>query len=781
MTDQGPEIVHEDPPEPLPGHISPRRQKLEARQRRRGEPDDDPRDRVHTPHDMEAPEEQDPERRESMTIGEIEPEDGEVFPDTAGRGPPKNLTDICATYPLGDGRHYIRVERVKPTVFFNMPCSGWLGDIYEAVTEAEFRRKYGGGIYELIVYGPDPRGRTNPQTDDPIIKALTKAVKLTVPGKPNPATITGGRGDSRSDEVEPGLFDRSRFGGRGLPPTSAEASIHRDGISFAQGLVTEERRKNETLEKEQRDRAEREATQVVMAVKEATAALQKRLEAEIETERQARRDAEKRLEDLSRRPNESQTAWGAMKDVAQALAPKSSSDGELQRIYDNHRNEMNRLTDQHRIAIDEVRRAADERVKSVQDQLGDERRRAAEHERDLREQHDRREKDLREDHDKRIRELGERHEREARDADQRRRDEIERLRADHDRELKAAERQGDLLRQTDKTSLESRLATQKDRIDLLKDELDRARAEAADKPNLTEQLQEAETQAKLLGYEKKDENSPRDWKERIAEAAGTALSNLPEIVKAYGDNKVKQAEVEQRILATKNHQAQQEERRVQGRQPGQAGPPPPGQAPQRRVIGGAGGPIQAQRPQAWATEENGPNVSYAPEGAQSVQAGAARGTVAPEPTPTPAPGDVQPPQAPPPPAPPQQAAPPASPEAGVASEPTPEQRAAAAEQLDQLKMWVELEISRGADAADFAKRLVDQVGAGAAYAMTERVKVDEILNALAGDPKSARSPILLRDGQAFLRKAWAEANKYARDLLDAAPHEELADDEVQSE
>jgi hypothetical protein len=768
VTDQGPDPIREDPPEPLPGQVSPRRRKLAAResarqeQRPNLETDDDPRDRIHTPYDEEGPEETDPERRESMTMGEIEPSEGEVFPDTSGRGPPKNLTDICATYPLGDGSHYIRVERLKPTVFFNMPCAGVLGEIHEQMSEAEFRRKYGGGVYELIVYGPDPRGRTNPQTDEPIIKTLTKPVKLTVPGKPNPATITG-RGDSRSDEVETGLFSQRRFRDGGLPPTSAEASMHRDGISFAQTLVTEERKKNDELEREQRARAEREARQVVEAVRETSGALQKRLEHEIETERAARREAEKKLEEQAKRPTDTQNAWGAMKDVAQALAPRGSSENELTRIYDSHRNEVNRLTDSHRIALDDARRTADERVKTFQDQLENERRRAAEHERDLRDSLERKEKDLREENDKRMREVNDRHEREMREMDQRRRDEVERLRADHERELKAAERQSDLLRQTDKTSLESRMATMKDRLELMKDELDRARSEAAEKPNLTEQLQEAETTAKLLGFEKKDDSAPRDWKERIAESVGTALQNLPEVIKAVGDNQTKKAQAQAQAERERDRAAQQQDKRLPQRQ----GPPPPGQAPQRRVIGGAGGPIPAQRHQQWATEDIGPaGYPSAPEGAQSVQAGAARGSVEP--------GARPPAAAAPAPAP---AAAPAEPVPAHEAEPAeveaaPQAQAAAAQQLEQLKVWVELEISRQADPSDFAKRLVDQVGADAAYQMTEKVKVDDILNALAGDPKSALSPILRREGQAFFRKAWSEANKYARTLLDSASHEE---------
>ncbi len=229
--------------------VSPRQMRLQQRKAAPPPPLEIPEPPVNDGGGDLPDEEEDEERREGVTIGDIEPADGEDFPDTAGRGPPRNLADICATYPIGNGLHSVRIERKRPEMYMQIPCAGVLGEIDRPITEREFRNSFGGGTYELIVYGPDPRGKHDPITGQPIIKALTKPIQLRVPGNPSPETLTGAdflSPPGKRSPMFPSQFDPA---GRRLP-TSADAAMHRDSVALAQSLLREERQEKAELRRE---------------------------------------------------------------------------------------------------------------------------------------------------------------------------------------------------------------------------------------------------------------------------------------------------------------------------------------------------------------------------------------------------------------------------------------------------------------------------------------------------------------------------------------------------
>lgn len=743
--------------------ISPRQMRLE--QRRKHPPVlDVPEPPVNTAHgDEPAEEELDENRREGISIGEIVPEDGEQFPDTAGRGPPRTLTDICAAYPIGNGLHYIRVERTRPEMYLQTPCAGVLGEITRPMTEAEFRVFFGGNRYELVVYGPDPRGKCDPTTGQPIIKALTKPIHIRVPGNPSPETLTGFDPTSKRSPMFPSSFER----GQRLP-TSADASIHRDSLSMATNLIREERAEKAALRAELNQGSTGQLKPVIDAMKETahhgTETLREELRhaRELHAKELDRRDAElvqmrREIERMRDKPTEAQGAWQALSSVAQSLAPGRSSGEELQRIHDSHNNELRRLEDQHRRELADARASFDDRLKVLQDQLDKERTRVRDEVRDVTDRLERREKDAREVYEQRMKDQRESLEARQRDAEERHRGELDRMRAEHERELRSLAQQHELVRTTEKQSQEGRMAQLKDRIDILKEEVERWKNEAAKNGDWAEQMAEFEKKAEAAGYQKVDANAPQTWQDRIADAFGQALRNADKIAASVGtairdrkDANIAQAQMMQ------HQQAQQARQPFPGQQ--QALPPGPQQQaapPQQRVIRGPGGrPVQTTRT-IWSSEDM---PMPPPAGAQG--------------TPVVHPDSIQPPavtvtqavqEPPPPPVAPQ--APPHSPPPQAAPEPQGQPLAIDAEALEQFRLWAESEINAKSDPNDFGRAFVERVGVHQAHQVITHLKIEKLFEALSSTPQTLNSPILRRDGQQFMRRAWAEAGRLCRQAL----------------
>lgn len=66
----------------------------------------------------------------------------------------KNLEDLMAMFPIGDGEHYIRVERKSPSTWQGSPCKGQQRHLERQASLDEFVKEYGGGEYKLTAYGP---------------------------------------------------------------------------------------------------------------------------------------------------------------------------------------------------------------------------------------------------------------------------------------------------------------------------------------------------------------------------------------------------------------------------------------------------------------------------------------------------------------------------------------------------------------------------------------------------------------------------------------------------
>lgn len=767
-------------------HISPReavlRRHQEERAAQRQQPPEEP---VNTNWGDVPQESADDELREHMTIGDLEPEAGETLPDTAGRAPPRTLTDICATYPIGNGLHYMSIERKKPDMFGGVPCSGWMGDVFHAMSSSEFRQTFGGGLYEVVICGPDPRGRQDPISGKPIIKSLTKPIPIRVPGHPTAETLGGiaEGGTSRSR----GMFP-SPFGHRGTTPvTTAEASMHSDAVRAMSDIAREERKRNDLLMGRQtggvepavaavRDTA-REATQ---AVREASSETHKLLQTQLEAERKrgeelaSRHERElaemrRQLEQLKEKPTEAGEAWKALSQMTQAIAPGKNAGDELARVHEAHRHELTRIEETHRREIESLRAGFDDRVKILQAQLDTERQRAKDDVKEATDRFERKERETLASHEARIRETRERYETREKDAETRHRADLDRVKAEHERELRDVNGRNELVRTTEKQAAEGRIAQYKDRIELLKEEVDKAKDEASKKGDFIEQYVEFEKKAGVFGFAKADAAAPQSWQDRLADAFGKALQNADKITGNIASAvRDKRDTTAMQVAQAQHAAAMAGQRQVQGLPPGQ----PPAQ--QRTIRGPGGTPVRPTRT-VWATGGDttppAPGVVGTPVTPGSVPP--AQPVVIAQPAVEPV---VAPQAAPAPPAAPVTALP-VQPQPQPQPQPRPPQAAAQGGNgfaidpslMEQFRIWAEGEIENKSDPVAFGREFVERLGVAEAAPILLNLKIDALFEALAATAEMHGSPILRRDGQAFMRKAWAEGRRLCEEALGGQP------------
>lgn len=723
------------------------RRQLRMSRQERGVAPAPPQLNVYTAEDDLPPAERNPMQRPGLTIGPIRPSEGVEFPDLAGRQPPANLTDLCQLYPIGNGMHYIRVERVAPKSFSGRPIAGLIAELRHPVSERQFVQQFGGGAYELVVYGPDPTGRMDPVSNTTIIKPLTKKIGVTYPG--NPVVEA---------DMDPGIPGYPGFTGRrplAQPLGSAEANAFKASLDFAARMVTEERAEKREL---QRNAAAapaqslgsldpvlgvmRDQTKMVadVAGNEAERS-RKAYELQIDHMRSEIETLRAELREQRSRPAESATVFSAVTDMVGKMAPAGRTTEEIARAHESHRDEMRRVTDQHRDEmktredqhrreIENIRATHDERMRILNEQVETERRRARDEVEQERRRYEDRERTLREQNDERLRTASERHTAE-----------LERLRSDHARELQSIERNAQLVAKTEKVGLETRIAS-------LQEQLDRARAEAADKEDLEAQLAKTEHMAGLLGF-RRDDGAPKDWKEHLAAAFSHAITNADKILDA-GARTLAAAKAQPAALG-----AQQ--------RPGMGMPqqaPPPQLQPRQRP------PMHATR--TWGVE-----------GAAPIAIDHSRGRVAAPPPYENPPPQQQQPQPAPQPAPQQQFQPQPAPQpAGPAQNgaPVPQQappngaaHGITGEDLDAFRIWAEQKCLQGAPPEVFAQELVGRIGMDATRQLLSAITAERFHEALSADPGMAQSPLVRRDGQRWIAAVFIAARQIVFTAPQAAP------------
>lgn len=714
-----------------------------------------------------------PARRDGVTIGPIkETEVPPTVEDLVGDTPPRNFTDLYARWPMfgeqGGEEYHLRVERVLPKKFHGIDCEGFLANVRRKVSEAQFHRWFGGRLYNVTLYGPDPRGRRDPNGDI-VIKRLTEPFEVRVPGRPpNLAVLPKSEPETPQMTQSENPYASVPTADSGIPKTPAEAQALKHTYEFAGGVMRTQIEENERLRQEAAKGGQatqhmfglfqQQSDKAVTAVQQEASRREQLLQEQIAAERQRQEALRLELEQI-RQQTESikQDASSSAMDMMR-LRDKDSQQV-YQTLQAQHDALIRQLNDRH---TDDLRRA-DERHKDTEEHwrriLDQERQAAREREQSLKDEMDRVRRDAREDADRRLADAKESYEARLRDQEKA-----------HEREVRSMKENGDVKLTTKDSAAQFEITRLRERIEELQRDLDVAREEARQAGDPVEVLEKAKAQMEALGYQEKDADAPKSALERLAQTFGTGLQQAM----ANADKWMPQAAA-----------AAQSLRGVPPAMPGQMPPPalPPGampsspaqqraavpqQRPQRRIpqvrprraaqFASDGAPVETQVITPDIPMGVQPKSQEQPQEPGEVEAPAnAAAPLEPQHMPQPPQDPQQVPAAP------AHAMPPEQQQAQqgqpmIQLPPNPFSQVFPEEAVIMFLQRCEQSIEMSTAPADFATLFQAQYPAESRQ-LVDTFKVEQVYEYLEQIPAASTSPILRRDGRKWMSKLWAAIAK----------------------
>lgn len=480
--------------------------------------------------------EDDAQKRDGPTVGPIKERERPPVDDLVGDRVPRTITDLYARWPIAeDSEFFLRIERTLPKRYQGVDVAGFVGEVRGAkISEAEIQRRYGGKEYKITLYGPDPRGKKD-EAGNITIKALTDPITLVVPVLPPVITaLPQEEYNSMQNPMNP-------FAPVNAPTTAGDASIHKANASFFADVV-----KLQQTETHRREEANNKATTHLLTYMSENQKTQLQEAKEAANRRET--VLQQQLADLKTQLEKEKSAQGVI--ATQVAEAKDKSNQALmefvQKMGPDKEAEIRRLSEYYTQQVEVLRRAHDDQFKALQTRHEGDLRRADERVRDTessyrqmleqersqsrqmldqeRSQWAQREADLRTQMDKQTDNERKMAQQRIDDMKERHGAEIRQMEKAHERELRTIKEaegiKSTVADQTHKMSLEHA----QQRLEDAKADLERAREEAEEAKDLTAQLEKAERQAELLGFEKKDANTPKGPWERFAATAGAGLS-----------------------------------------------------------------------------------------------------------------------------------------------------------------------------------------------------------------------------------------------------------------
>ena len=715
---------------------------------------------THSPMDDAPPTEFDPKMRANATLGDVRPVDNE---DLVGWKQPRNLRDVYARFTIGDGQHFVRVERIDPKVWQQIPCSGYLGEIREPISEPEFHAWYGGRVYALTVYGPDPRGRRDPSTGLPVIKAKTEPFRYTVPLLPPNLSVPPGASPTKQGDMQMNPFYTQQ--GQ-MPATPADAQMHKSTLDFfstqlARGEEERQQLRRTVLEgggstKDVLGIVSETSAKALEAAQRAAEARETALRDQIKESKEDNRRLNEKLDKLldekqQGRANPVQDAVSLM----QTVNPGKNSEEEVKRLREAHTEEMSRVREGHRESLSALKERQDDELKRLRERLDDvekvgrgklddAERRWREREKELRDQMDQQRRDEREAADRRVQENTARFD-----------DRIKDMRDQHTRELRMQTEQHATRVDTTKSTWEMQLANAKEQAARLKEDLEEAQAEAERSKDPVQVMEKVTAQAEAMGFTKKEDDQTAG--ERFIGTVGMGLSKALETMNDWLPRAMAARGPQPPALPPGQPGA------PRGLPPGQRGPQqqqqqPPRQQSRRTVAWATAGsiPVAGQQPimppeQAVASPVQAQPMPVAQpfQPAPPVQEQPAQAAPAPA---QPAPAPQEPQQQP------QQASPSNGHATHVFAAIFPD------EAIVAFREEAERAINVGLPADVFAQRFVEGYPAQTLMLVRQH-KAEELIEVVKSMPDGAGSVILRRDGKRWVEKLWQQM---------AAQHQALA-------
>ena len=712
----------------------------------------------HTFEPAVPPEEPRPERRDEPSFGRVN-FTPEAPPDFTTSQVPRTLADLTR-YLDHQGNYSIDVRRKAPRMYGGVPCLGAQRPIREYMTMADFAETYGGGDYELILYGPPRRGGVfDPKLGKIRPVALTDPVHVTVQHNHPPVLDAGVL--EEDDEEENEDDEMQRFIQPGLrrgPATQADAKIYETSLQHEERMSDRQRERERELEerlhtmpaqmKPLLDSVRSASDRMVDVVEKQSAARENLLREQASEER-------RRAEEAARESRDRSTDMRGLAEVLKVLRPADDGAAQTQvvetaarereHILKSHQDELRRVTETLDARIRDANARADDRIRDIEARA-----------------------------DRRVQEAEQRAERAIREA----KDEIGRQIADvtrvyearikdeernHERELRSRDNSTEVRTESLRTAADMRIAAKDEEIKRLHTECDRLRHDLEQVKDLPTQVEKFKATATTLGFvaanERGDdeEKEPGDWKSMVGMVAVDLVKNLPEIMRTASESVARvrapgAQQTAQQTYEEMQYAAAQSQARAMAGVPG---------AP---ALRGPGGQTFVPRRLAFATED-GPEFAgtgTAPAVPPRYPGQAAQGmppTTAPQPAPQPVPPPqqvMQPPGPPPMPAapappPPQRAAPPApppraAPPAGPIMLPP--------EQLMQIRRALESAFVQAESVDEVAQGFIEELGAPMIAQVVAHISAEQVISTVQSQPDGATSPLVRREGQKFVRALW---------------------------
>jgi hypothetical protein len=701
----------------------------------------------------------------------------------------QTLEDLYDAYPdIGNGSHYLRVERKHPTRYGGQFIAGFLTDLHEQITLSEFAQRFGGQVYEVSVRGP---GRGSTLDSDGRIQARTlTSITVKVPGVPvidqnQPSNGGSSMSASLSGREDPRVtMKRMEYDADALRRAEQREQRLRQEMASRSSLSPE-------LVAQMNAMAEKRAHET----RSASAEIIKDLRDEKRRMTEALRERDAAIDQLRQQLVHVQT------DVQQRLREeetrqvrelKLQHESNLSRIKDEHASTIQRIQQDHERRINEMNERHTRELESTRQNEARERER-------LRDDANRREKGLQDDFNRREAMFRDR-EASLKDDFARREESIRRDYEMRFQQLeRASKRDIDIIRSSEATKAElaqqtanmqaslhiqeiQRLTQSIESAESQAHEAQRELSKHTNKP-LLQQVEETKTIAETLGLMDKKEE-PFDWKRGAVQAVQKLFEKAPDIAKGFGDAREQNRMAVARAQQAAQHaqlRSDQQRRRAMMQQgvpmPQMSAAPPqpaptPHQTEQRSVPRPPPPPGIAPQPRTW---DSGP-----PEPHQYDLPPEPTGPPAPEPPPPSPPprqsGPLPPPinAGPAPPIPDEEAAVEPQPEA-VETEPveqisekpvvqvTNEQVAHFSEQLEQA-------ISSGViSPAMFADGFIQETSPETTLAIVQAIGPDQLVDAVSQQPGAQQTAIVTREGRKFVRELWTCASEKAAAMMQAQP------------
>ena len=744
-----------------------------------GDEPDEPEPEVHSPLDSVPATETDPRMRTKPTIGSVQPTENE---DLVGWKQPRNILDVYARYSFGDGQHFLRVERIEPKVWGGIACAGPLGEIRRPITEKEFCDYYGGRVYMLQVYGPDPRGRRDNSTGLPIVKAKTEPFRFIVPHhppnlavRPGSIPLTNGEPQMHPSQI-PGFQAH-------LPSTPADAAIFKTQTDFMQNLLTSKDAEVERLRKDSgtpgkdllsivHDTSKDALTQANAAAALREKSLMEQMDREREEKKEAALRAEAERKELTAKFEaltaqlqalQSQPRESPLKEAAafmEKVNPAKTAEDEVIRLRASHQEELNRVREQHRDAMFQANERHTDELKRLRDRIDEDEKHARIRLEDAEKRHRERETELRTQAEQIRRDEREQTATRLKDQEDRYKDRLSDQQKAFERELRMQTEQHGTRTEVTASKWDTQIQTQKETIARLNEEVEELKEELEKSKDPVAVMEKAEKTATALGYSKESPDANQTTGERFVGMLGMGFGKaletvpdwLPKALASLGEGRARAAAEAPRQLPQ--------------------GAPGQGQGQQRQAPR-----QQSRRTVSWATQGSVPiagQVPITPPDSPPVQ----------QHTPPPAPGQAAPVQAEPLPAQtptaPEQAQQPMPQAAPM--QPAPEQQAP--EQQSNGQVQAALGIFGPQAIQEFRAHLESAITAGfppdafadqftAAWpepsgVLVSQHKPEELFAFVKTMPNGTESVILRRDGKRWVEKMWQRVQALHQQRAQAA-------------